>query len=113
MADDQTKSNEQSKTEEQSKPDKTAKKAKPSTRPSVTSPLYAALRQGTKELAQILPAFPDSVRPVEEPGTLGNPTQAMLTQDIVMVHGKKASLDQYSSRGGDQKNKENEKGMDR
>jgi hypothetical protein len=30
-------------------------------------------RSGLKELAQILPAFPDSVRPVEEPGLAGNP----------------------------------------
>ncbi len=30
-------------------------------------------RAGLKELSQILPAFPDSVKPVEEPGLAGNP----------------------------------------
>lgn len=34
---------------------------------------YASGRQGLKELAQILPAFPESVQPVEEPGLVGNP----------------------------------------
>lgn len=34
----------------------------------------AAVRQGAKEVAQVLPAFPESVRVVEEPGTPGNPT---------------------------------------
>jgi hypothetical protein len=33
----------------------------------------AMRRAGLKELAQILPAFPDSVKPVEEPGLFGNP----------------------------------------
>lgn len=37
--------------------------------------LWAFARQGQKELTQILPAFPDSVQPVEEPGLMGNPTQ--------------------------------------
>src|SRR5262245_15731199 len=36
--------------------------------------LTAAFRQGHKEIAQILPAFPDSMRIVEEPGQLNNPT---------------------------------------
>ena len=36
--------------------------------------LAAAGRQGLKEVGQMLPAFPESnVRPVEEPGTFGNP----------------------------------------
>ena len=35
--------------------------------------LGAALRQGLKEAGQMLPAFPDSIQPVNEPGTLGNP----------------------------------------
>lgn len=34
----------------------------------------AAVRQGAKEIAQVLPAFPDSVKVVEEAGTPGNPT---------------------------------------
>ena len=32
----------------------------------------AVIRAGLKELAQILPAFPDSVKPVEELGLFGN-----------------------------------------
>ena len=34
----------------------------------------AAVRVGPKELAQFLPAFPDSARTIEEPGALGNLT---------------------------------------
>lgn len=35
--------------------------------------LEAFIRQGAKELAQALPAFPDSnIRVVEEPGQMGN-----------------------------------------
>jgi hypothetical protein len=70
-----------------------------SNRPAFTAPLYAALRQGAKELAQALPALPDSIRPVEEPGTLGNPTQQMVTQEIGTVHGYDRMLDQHAERG--------------
>lgn len=57
------------------------------TRPAFWAPIKAAGRQGAKELAQILPAFPESVRPVEEPGTLGNPTPQEITNE------RKASID--------------------
>jgi len=47
--------------------------------------LQAMLRLGSKELAQILPAFPDSVKPIEEPGALGNLTP----QEVVnQKHGR-------------------------
>ena len=69
-------------------------------RPAFSAPLYAALRQGAKELAQALPALPDSIRPVEEPGTLGNPTAQMVTQEIGTVHGYDRMLDTYAERGG-------------
>jgi hypothetical protein len=36
--------------------------------------LKAFLRQGAKEVAQVLPAFKDGVQVVEEQGTCGNPT---------------------------------------
>jgi hypothetical protein len=36
--------------------------------------LQAFLRQGLKELSQAVPAFPDSVRVIEEPGAIGNIT---------------------------------------
>lgn len=39
-------------------------------------------RQGLKELAQALPAFPDSIRPVEEPGVAGNPTPHIVTKQM-------------------------------
>jgi len=82
-----------------------------STRPAFSAPLYAALRQGAKEFAQILPAFPDSVRPVEEAGTIGNPTPQMVTQEIGTVHSFQAQLDSYAARGDDRG--QDERGMDR
>lgn len=77
-----------------------------SNRPSFWAPLLAAGRQGTKELAQVLPAFPDSVRPIEEIGTLGNPTQAMLTEEIGTVHGFQSRLNDYAARGVDREPQE-------
>lgn len=77
-------------------------------RPSFSAPLYAAVRQGAKELAQALPAFPESIRPVEEPGTLGNPTQAMVTQEIGTVHGYDQMLDGYAARGQGMEQKQQE-----
>jgi uncharacterized protein YgbK (DUF1537 family) len=68
-------------------------------RPAFTAPLYAALRQGSKEFAQVLPAFPDSVRTVEEAGTLGNPTPQMVTEQMGTLHGYDRMLDAYASRG--------------
>ncbi len=47
-----------------------------------TGSVMAALRQGAKELAQVLPAFPDSARVVEEPGTIGNPTPQIVTAQL-------------------------------
>lgn len=43
----------------------------------------AMARLGFKEVAQALPAFPEStIRPVEEPGLFGNPTQIMVTDEM-------------------------------
>ena len=70
-------------------------------RPAFSAPLYAALRQGSKELAQILPAFPESVRPIEEPGTLGNPTAQMITEEMGTLKGYDRMLDAYASRGNE------------
>jgi hypothetical protein len=55
--------------------------------------LAGMARMGLKELAQALPAFTDSVRPVEEPGVFGNPTQQMVTQE--MGAGYQAMLNDY------------------
>jgi hypothetical protein len=82
-----------------------------SVRPSFSAPLYAALRQGSKELGQALQAFPDSIHPVEEPGTLGNPTQAMVTQEIGTVHGYQSLIDGYAGRA--HQREEQERGMER
>lgn len=73
--------------------------------------MQAWLRSGVKELAQALPAFPDSnIRPVEEPGLVGNLTP----QEI--VHGK-TEYDQvlhgYASRVTAQPEQNHEKGMTR
>jgi hypothetical protein len=69
----------------------------------------AMLRAGTKELAQVLPAFPShGVQPVEEPGLAGNLTP----QEI--VHGKsqyESMLDGYASRGAG--HEQPDKGIDR
>lgn len=51
-----------------------------SSRPPSGPVLQAWMRQGLKEVAQVLPAFPESVRPIEELGTLGNPTPQMVTR---------------------------------
>jgi hypothetical protein len=69
----------------------------------------AMLRSGTKELAQILPAFPgQGVQPVEEPGLAGNLTP----QEI--VHGKsqyESMLDGYAARGAGRE--QHERGIER
>jgi hypothetical protein len=70
-----------------------------SERPSFSAPLSAALRQGAKEISQVLPAFPESVRPVEEPGTLGNLTPSMVTAQITGERGYSAMVEGYAARG--------------
>ena len=66
-------------------------------RPSFLAPIYAWIRQGSKEFAQGIPALPGSVRVVEEPGTLGNPTQQMVTEESGTLRDKKSILDRYDS----------------
>jgi hypothetical protein len=79
--------------------------------PSFSAPFWAAWRQGLKELGQALPAFPDSIRPVEELGTMGNPTQAMVTQEIGTFPGYQAMFDSYANRTPGHDN--DERGMER
>jgi hypothetical protein len=50
------------------------------------APLHALMRQGADEIAQILPAFPDSVRSVPESGQILEPTQALVTKEITGKH---------------------------
>ena len=65
--------------------------------PAFTAPLYAFVRQGGKETGQVLQAFPDSMRPVEEPGTLGNPTPQMITNATHPELDNSGLLARYSS----------------
>lgn len=44
--------------------------------------LQAFARQGFKELAQVIPATPESVRVVEEPGAIANPTPQIVTRQM-------------------------------
>jgi len=50
---------------------------------SFSGEVGALFREGLKDLQNaILPAFPESQRGVEEPGTPLNPTQQMVTEDL-------------------------------
>ncbi|OWK40997.1 hypothetical protein [Fimbriiglobus ruber] len=58
----------------------------------------AMLRAGGKELGQALVALPDStIRPVEEPGMVGNLTPQEIYRDKTAYE---SALDGYAARGG-------------
>jgi hypothetical protein len=78
--------------------------AKQMHRPNIDAPLWAAVRQGGKEAAQIIPALPGSVRVVEEPGTLGNPTPQMITEESGTMRERTSFFDRYDSRSADHTN---------
>ena len=80
-------------------------------RPAFSAPLWAAARQGAKELAQALPAFPEGVRPIEEPGTMGNPTPQMVTEQSRGEGDFQKLLDRYDS--GSHEHDEPERGIER
>jgi hypothetical protein len=69
----------------------------------------AMLRAGVKELAQVLPAFPDGVRPVEEPGLAGNLTPQEIVQD---KRNYDQMLDEYAARGSVH-GRDQDRGMER
>lgn len=50
--------------------------------------LKAWARQGHKEISAIIPAFPDSIRVVEEPGMLSNPTSYDVSKQTGAVNDK-------------------------
>lgn len=77
-------------------------------RPSFSAPLLAAGRQGLDEIAQILPPFPDSMRCVEEPGTLGNPTMQMITEQMRGTDSYEQLLDDYAGKEHAQPQREQE-----
>ncbi len=81
--------------------------------PSFSAPLWAAARQGSKEFAQYLPAFPDNPRCVEEPGTLGNPTQAMVTEQIGSTDSYHQMLDSYTARYAERSEPQRDQEMQR
>jgi hypothetical protein len=66
-------------------------------RPSFFAPLMAWIRQGSKEFGQAIPATRDSIRVVEEPNTLGNPTPQMQTFEAGSLRDRNI-LDRYDSR---------------
>ena len=51
--------------------------------------LRAFMRQGLKEVAQVLPAFKDSMHIVEEPGQIGNPTTYDVSKQTGAVEVKR------------------------
>lgn len=70
----------------------------------------AMARLGLKELAQALPAFPDSnIRPIEEPGAFGNPTPQIVTEEM----GYNQMLDSYANRPTPPRDPERDRGMSR
>jgi hypothetical protein len=71
--------------------------------------LQAWLRAGAKEISQVLPAFPESVRPVEEPGLAGNLTPQEVLSDKQRFEN---ILDGYASRGSVH-GPEKDRGMER
>jgi len=46
----------------------------------------AWIRAGLDELAQVLPAFPDGIHPVDEPGLFGSVTPAIATDQMGYGH---------------------------
>lgn len=51
--------------------------------------LRAFVRQGSKEIAQTLPAFKDSVQVIEEPGQIGNPTTYDVSKQTGAIEPKR------------------------
>jgi hypothetical protein len=47
------------------------------------------VRQGSKEIAQALPALKDSIHVVEEPGQIGNPTTYDVSKQTGAVEPKR------------------------
>jgi hypothetical protein len=59
-----------------------------SERPSTSSLFSAEFRRGLKDLQNVvLDPWAGQTATHEEPGTIGNPTQAMVTQDVGTVYG--------------------------
>jgi hypothetical protein len=72
--------------------------------------LAAWVRSGFKEIAQVLPAFRDSVHVVEEPGLAGNPTNIEVLRDKEGDYNK--WLKERSSENSGRGHEPPEKGME-
>jgi hypothetical protein len=74
-----------------------------SERPSTSSLFYGVWREGLKDLQNVaLDPWHGQAATHEEPGTIANPTQAMVTQDVGTVHGfrdHEAMLDGAAAQG--------------
>lgn len=81
------------------------------TRPSSLATFAAYFRGGLKDVAKHLQAFPESIQPVEEPGTFANPTSAMVTQEIGTFQGYQSMLEEYAARGDGRE--QQDRGIDR
>jgi hypothetical protein len=63
-------------------------------KPKIGAGMAAAmLRMGAKELAQVLPAFNDGIKPVEELGSPGN----LSPQEVVATKTKSADKDSFEA----------------
>lgn len=59
--------------------------------------LAAMGRLGAHELTQALAAFPDSnIKPLEEPGVVGNPTPQIVTQEMGGLKGFGSAAQEFS-----------------
>ena len=70
--------------------------------PSTSSTLWGEWRRGLKDLQNaVLNPYNGMTQTHEEPGTIGNPTPQMVTQDIQGRESFSNVLDQYASRAPD------------
>ncbi len=77
--------------------------------PSIGGQLEALWREGAKDLHNaIVPAFPQSLRGTDEPGTPLNPTAQMVTQDLDVNKGYSAMVQDYASRSAPASDKQQE-----
>lgn len=77
--------------------------------PSFSAQFQAFLREGAKDLHNnVIPAFPQSGRGVDEPGTPLNPTAQMVTQELQPDKGYSAMLESYAAKPGPAQEKQQE-----
>ncbi len=69
------------------------------TAPSSSSVLWAEWRRGLKDLQNVVTNPFNGITPThEEPGTIGNPTPQLVTQDIQGKENFSNMLDRYAGR---------------